>query len=92
MLFFDIFGYQDYSFSLKDGRYVLKILMPGVTKEQCSVSVLGSKLSVSDGHDKWSIELPRQCDIESLDAKLDLGILTITCGQKAQDGRKIEVS
>ena len=75
----------DYNVKTEDGFHTLEVAVPGVAKEQCSVTVLDGKLHIKinvEGH-LWTkatdrtFTLPEDANVEAIKAEVKDGLLTV---------------
>lgn len=91
------------SFDQEKNGYVIRVLLPGVKKENVNVSVSRNKLTLSVYTEKskdsnWFFNrysrkfyLSEDIDIDRITAKLEDGVLTIVLPRKAEDTITVKV-
>lgn len=83
------YTYASYQQEEKDGEVITKISLPGKTKEDVEIKHSADENTytlIVNGHEYgWRIYLPRQINSDAIEAKLELGVLTLTAPILNQD-------
>lgn len=81
-----------------DKGYAVSVELPGFKPEEVGVEIDGSVLSISakreNNEKQHKFSLPSDVNLDSVSAKLELGVLTVTLGKQADRTtvlRKVEV-
>jgi HSP20 family molecular chaperone IbpA len=78
-------------FSNNETNYVLECVIPGVKKEDVAITVDSNMLFVKTPNFKYEYTLYSDADVNSIEASLDLGILSISIKKLKKSVIKIQV-
>lgn len=92
-----LFELQENYWSLKDDKYKLEVMLPGVKKSEIKTYIKDNIFytEVDDksyiGGEVFKTLLPKDLKVKSIKGKLELGVLTFTADKKEDDVLNIDI-